>query len=64
MRLLRARATPVAVTLGVGLLLGLVGPMAGRGGDPASVGVSTLFFRRLAVGRLCIPRGLLPALQN
>lgn len=43
MRFLRTRVVPVAVSLGAGLLLGLVGPVAGEWDNPVCVAVSTVF---------------------
>ncbi|WP_225847962.1 hypothetical protein [Streptomyces sp. HPF1205] len=43
MRLLRTRAAPVAACLGTGLLLGLLGPFAGKSNDPLCVAISTVF---------------------
>lgn len=43
MRFLRTRVVPVAVSLGTGLLLGLVGPVAGEWDNPVCVAVSTVF---------------------
>lgn len=34
---------PIAVSLGVGVLLGLVGPVAGKGNEPVGVAVSIVF---------------------
>jgi hypothetical protein len=44
MRFLRTRIVPVTVSLGAGLLLGLVGPVAGKWDNPVCVAVSTVFF--------------------
>ncbi len=43
MYLLRTRAVPVTVSLGVGLLLGLLGPAAGKWDNPACVAIATVF---------------------
>lgn len=43
MRLLRTRAAPVAVSLGTGLLLGLLGPIAEKSHNPLCVAISTVF---------------------
>ncbi|MEU8438796.1 DUF6518 family protein [Streptomyces sp. NPDC029216] len=42
-RFARARVVPVAVSLGAGLLLGLVGPTAGKWDNPVCVAVSIVF---------------------
>ncbi|RNG22178.1 hypothetical protein EEJ42_21675 [Streptomyces botrytidirepellens] len=43
MRFTGARVVPVAVSLGAGLLLGLVGPVAGEWDDPVCAAVSIVF---------------------
>ncbi|MFJ9646345.1 hypothetical protein [Streptomyces sp. NPDC101206] len=43
MHLARGRVAPVTVSLGAGLLLGLVGPIAGKWDNPACVAASIVF---------------------
>lgn len=43
MSFLRTRVVPVAVSLGAGLLLGLVGPVAGKWANPVCIAASTVF---------------------
>jgi hypothetical protein len=43
MRSSGARAVPIAVSLGAGLLLGLIGPAAGKWGSPVCLAISTVF---------------------
>ena len=41
--LTRVRVAPVVISLGVGLLLGLAGPVAGKWENPACVAINTVF---------------------